>query len=244
MNLQPAGILIKKITSLFNNLDSDGTVTQIEKDLMRSYLRQLYEEFADEKTAALPIAPVVTQPDPVVIQAPKPPEPVVYTPPPVQPVVVPPTPEPVVIATPIVTYPPQPEPTPVQPVTPPPPPPPVVNTPIVEIPTPSVANNGKSGFEQLFSQKKATELSEKLSETPIADLTRALSINDRLLYMNELFGRDMKALEEALSMLNKLHNMDAAKGFLITLAEQYHWSEEEKTETAQSFIRLVKRRYS
>jgi hypothetical protein len=38
--------------------------------------------------------------------------------------------------------------------------------------------------------------------------------------------------------------MDAAKGFLITLAEQYNWSEEEKTETAQSFIRLVKRRYS
>lgn len=241
MNLQPAGILIKKITSLFNNLDSDGTVTQIEKDLMRSYLRQLYEEFSDEKSAAIAITPIVTQPEPVVVQAPKPPDPVVYTPP-VQPPVVPPTPEPVVISTPIVTFPstPQPEPTPVQPVTPPP----VINTPIVEIPTPSVPYNGKSGFDQLFSQKKATELSEKLSETPIADLTRALSINDRLLYMNELFGRDMKALEEALTMLNKLHNMDAAKGYLITLAEQYNWSEEEKTETAQSFIRLVKRRYS
>jgi hypothetical protein len=243
MNLQPAGTLIKKITSLFNNLDSDGTVTQIEKDLMRSYLRQLYEEFSDEKSPAEPINPVVRQPEPIAPPLPKQPEPVVYTPPPVVPVVVapPPTPEPIVVA-PIISYPPPPpEPTPVIQT----PPVVIVNTPIVEIPASSFngGSSGRSGFDQLFSQRKATELSEKLSETPISDLTRALSINDRLLYMNELFGRDMKALEEALAVLNKFHNLDAAKGYVITLAEQYNWSADEKTETANAFIRLVKRRY-
>ncbi|MBK8426713.1 MAG: hypothetical protein IPL27_12410 [Lewinellaceae bacterium] len=38
-----------------------------------------------------------------------------------------------------------------------------------------------SGVEVLFEEKQAKELSDKLSELPIADLKKAIALNDRLL---------------------------------------------------------------
>ncbi|NBC09511.1 MAG: hypothetical protein GVY26_20155 [Bacteroidetes bacterium] len=95
----------------------------------------------------------------------------------------------------------------------------------------------------LFQFKQATELSEKLSERPIQDLTKALAINDRLLYMNELFGGDFNALNDNLSRLNGMENMEEAKGLLVQLAETYDWADEEREDIARDFIRLVRRRY-
>ena len=70
-----------------------------------------------------------------------------------------------------------------------------------------------------------------------------MSINDRLLYINELFGRDRTALDESLQLLNRFDAFEAARGFLINLAEQYRWGHEERVEIAQAFIKLVRRKY-
>ena len=45
-----------------------------------------------------------------------------------------------------------------------------------------------------------------------------MAINDRLLYMNELFGKDTDTLNETLKLLNKFESLDEAKGLLINLA--------------------------
>lgn len=128
---------------------------------------------------------------------------------------------------------PKPEPAPVSP-------PPVAPIP-VSIPAPEV--NIPAGMEPLFAVKTGTELADKLGEQPVKDLTRALSINDRLLYMNELFGKDLEAMNESLKLLNKLESFDSGRSFLVTLAGQYHWLEEERIDIARDFIRLIKRRY-
>jgi hypothetical protein len=129
----------------------------------------------------------------------------------------------------------KPEPIPVIP-TPPPPPP------VTPEPTPS-SGSSNSRVEALFSFKKATELSEKLSEMPIADLTKGMSINDRLLYMNELFGRDMNKLDEVLRALNNFPSLESAKSYLMGVATQFNWGDDERSEIAQSFIKLVRRRF-
>ena len=128
---------------------------------------------------------------------------------------------------------PKPEPAPVSP-------PPVAPIP-ASIPAPEV--NIPAGMEHLFAVKTGPELADKLGEQPVKDLTRALSINDRLLYMNELFGKDLEAMNESLKLLNKLESFDSGRSFLVTLAGQYHWLEEERIDIARDFIRLIKRRY-
>ena len=78
---------------------------------------------------------------------------------------------------------------------------------------------------------------------PIQDLTKAFSINDRLLYINDLFGKDQNAFVESVRLLDRFDELNDAKGLLRNLAEQYDWLKEERMETAQSFIQLVQRRY-
>ncbi|WP_367393084.1 hypothetical protein [Lewinella sp. LCG006] len=232
MDLQQAKILLEKINALHKSVSLDkGEVSNIERDLMLSYIRQFYEAYLNTDTSAppqpmsRPVAPPSPPPVERTVSEPLPPivevEPAPAPPPPP-----PPKPEPVVVETPA----PAPAPVPPPAAAPAPPPAPAKKT-------------ASAGVEALFKHKAAKELSEKLSQQAITDLTRAMSINDKLLYSNELFGRDMAAMNETLQQLNKLNSMEEARELLIDIAEKNDWTEEERTDVAESFIKLVRRKY-
>ncbi len=225
MDLQQAKILLEKINALHKSVSLDkGDVSNIERDLMLSYIRQFYEAYLNTDTTAAP------QPMSRTVEPPPPAPPVEKT-----------------VSEPL---PPRVE---VEPAPPPPPPPPAPKPePVVEIPAPAPVppapsapekKTASAGVEALFKHKAAKELSEKLSQQTITDLTRAMSINDKLLYSNELFGRDMAAMNENLQQLNKLNSMEEARELLIDIAEKNDWAEDERTDVAESFIKLVRRKY-
>ncbi|MEY4134835.1 MAG: hypothetical protein ACOYOO_00480 [Saprospiraceae bacterium] len=210
MDITNARTLIRKINSLFGGLEEESAqLSPIERDLMLSYLRQLYALFLEGKNPQPARGPIPAAEAPRETKTA-----------PLAPVVQPP-PLPKVAK----------EESPAPPVTPKP------NT--VQFP----AGIPQGSLDQLFALKKATELSERLGESPVGDLNTAMSINDRLLYVNELFGRDRSALDDSLTILNRFDSFSAAKNFLVSLAEQYQWAREERSEVAQNFIKLVKRRY-
>ncbi len=239
MDLHNARILIRKLNSLFKSIDdAEADISQIERDLMLSYLRQLYALFLDDKAVLAP-APAESAPakaEPLRV----PPPPVVEPKPEPAPfdsipkVVLPePTPAPIPEQKPAPA--PIPAPEPMLPT-----PPPSAPREVVSKPASSASN---AAVDKLFSFKKASDLSERLSESPIQDLNKSMSINDRLLYINELFGRDRSALDDSLTLLNRFDGFDAAQSFLRSLAEQYHWGQDERFEIAQTFIKLVRRRF-
>ena len=228
MDLQQAKILLEKINALHKSVSLDkGDVSNIERDLMLSYIRQFYEAYLNTDTSAAPQPMSKAVPPP-----PPPPAPA----PPVEKTVSEPLPPKVEV-----------EPAPA----PPPPPPAPKPAPVVETPPPAPAppppapakKVASNGVEALFKHKAAKELSEKLSQQAITDLTRAMSINDKLLYSNELFGRDMAAMNETLQQLNKLGSMEEARELLIDIAEKNDWTEDERTDVAESFIKLIRRKY-
>lgn len=234
MDLQQAKILLEKIASLQKSIAlNKGPMAAIERDLMLSYIRQLYEVYMDSDEPTLSAKTggnneeVKVAPKPIEVEQPR----ATYTPPKIE------IPEP-----PKYTAPPKQE-------TPPPPPPaPKVEEIKREMPPPAPpiqrsSSNSQQNFAALFDFRQAKELSEKLGERTITDLTKAFSINDRLLYINELFGRDNNAFNDSLLLMNKFENMEDAKSLLISLAEQNNWTDEEKLEIAQSFIKTVRRRY-
>ena len=97
---------------------------------------------------------------------------------------------------------------------------------------------------RLFDQAKASDLSEKLSQLPISDLTRAFAVNERILIINELFGGDSVRFVDTIRQLNSLQSFSDAKTFLVReVAMANHWANDEKAELASSFIRLVRRKY-
>ena len=232
MDTKKTKIILDKINVLYKNITkSSNGPSALEQDLLLGYVRELYESILQDT----PSNPETHSPKPsfstppLEIVQPKPekkptPSPILEIEDDEEDVVVPPPP-PIVQA-------PKPE-----------PPKEKVQAKVVKPLVPKPVKSASTNFDQLFEHKKATELSEKLSERPIPDLTRSMSINDKLLYVNELFGRDIEAFNETLKVLNRFESLDTAKGLLTNLAERYDWLNNEKINIARDFIKLTRRRY-
>jgi hypothetical protein len=81
------------------------------------------------------------------------------------------------------------------------------------------------------------DIGEKLQQQPISDIKSAIGINDKFLYINELFGGSAEEFETIVNLLNQFTSMDEAQQSL----EKYGWVQD--NETTQSFVSLVSRRY-
>ncbi len=128
----------------------------------------------------------------------------------------------------------------------------MVFDPMMEIPTlshqPRVKENNESaadGAESLNDKLRQgkTELVEVLKETPIKDLRKAIGINDRFLFINELFRGDESMYERSIKTINS---------FNIYAEAEYWINREMKTKLGWSndnpvvvhFDQLIKRRFS
>jgi len=105
----------------------------------------------------------------------------------------------------------------------------------------AIGQTGASLNDKLKTEK--TELAEVLTEAPIRDLKKGIGINDRYVFLNELFRGDDAMYERSIKTIN---------GFRI-LAEAEYWIERElkvkvgwddSKPTTQHFYQLVKRRFS
>ena len=122
--------------------------------------------------------------------------------------------------------------------------------PIMDIPTLShqikkEVNDSSSLAESLHDKLKQNkpELIERLKETPVKDLRKAIGINDRFVFINDLFRGDEAMYERSVKTIN---------GFNI-FAEAEYWINRElkvkigwrnDNETVKHFDQLVKRRFS
>ncbi len=99
-------------------------------------------------------------------------------------------------------------------------------------------------IEELFDIQEGNELSERLSHMPIRDLSRAMGLNERIYTINELFGGDHALFDEVLETLNNLESFKEAREYLTDkVAKKYDWTQPDKKKKAHHFIRLVRRRY-
>lgn len=266
MDLNKAKILIEKINSLHKSMSADAShIAAIEKDLMLSYVRQLYEVTLSDAPATTKqkskVEIIKSTPKPKPIKkstpAPKPVEREIIVPDEVEeievPVVSPPKPvrkAPRVIEVPDVLEEykaPAPTPTP-RPIPPPPPRPAPVAKPTpppTPKPTPAPTYAMDEDMEELFEHGSAKELSEKLSNLPIKDLRKAMGLNEKIFTMNELFGGSQPDYDKAMSELNGMNNFEQAKAYLVqNIAGKYGWTKRGKKKKAQNFIKLVRRRYA
>lgn len=121
----------------------------------------------------------------------------------------------------------------------------IVRDPLNEIPTLSQQFNGNDAQESLNDKLKQvrTELAEVLKETPVKDLRKAIGINDRFVFINDLFRGDEAMYERSIKTIN---------GFNIFPEAEYWISRELKLKLGWNidhplvlqFDQLVKRRFS
>ena len=99
-------------------------------------------------------------------------------------------------------------------------------------------------MKALFDIQDSSELSDKLANAPIPDLTKSMGINEKIFTINELFGGNQSEMDNMLVALNGLESFEEAKSILKnSVASKYNWSDTHKSKKAKNFIKLVKRRY-
>jgi hypothetical protein len=92
--------------------------------------------------------------------------------------------------------------------------------------------------ESLQQQMQYQDLSSRLHSKPVNDLTKAIGINERFLYVRELFGNDTKKYEKAISVLNDAANFNDAYNYMI---REYTWDMD--SELVQELLELVRRKF-
>ena len=228
MDFQKSKLFLDKLNREFARLSKDpDNVVRLDVDIMASYVRDLYDALYDSPVAPLPVS---VKPEPAPRREPMPEL----------------TPEP---APPPVREPEAPAAVPEIPATRPekekkevsvPRPAPIVST--------SFASDKievhDADTEALFEEKVARELSDRLSELPIADLKKAIALNDKLLFTRELFGGQGATFDSAVSDINGMGSFADAQHYMVRqCVKRFEWSEPKRIETAKSFIRLVRRRF-
>lgn len=87
------------------------------------------------------------------------------------------------------------------------------------------------------------EIGHKLTDSPIRDLKKAIGVNDRYLFINELFRGDEVMYERSLKTINSFRMFPEAEYWIEReLKVKLGW--EEHKATTKHFYQLVRRRFS
>ena len=123
--------------------------------------------------------------------------------------------------------------------------------PMNEIPTFSQYKMGKEVNETVGRQESLndrlkedrTEVMHALKDTPIRDLRKAIGINDRFVFINELFRGDEPMYERSIKTINSFNIYPEAEYWMNReLKIKLGW--DDTRETVKHFYQLVKRRFS
>ena len=123
--------------------------------------------------------------------------------------------------------------------------------PLFEIPTLShqqgvkeineLAEHQAESLNDRLRQEK-TEVVEVLKHEPIKDLRKAIGINDRFVFINDLFRGDEAMYERSIKTINGFHIFPEAEYWIAReLIVKLGWDKD--SEIVKHFIHLVKRRF-
>jgi hypothetical protein len=102
-----------------------------------------------------------------------------------------------------------------------------------------------SNSESLNDRLKADvrELASSLKDVPVKDLRKAIGINDRYVFISELFRGDEAMYERSIKTINNFRILPEAEYWMEReLKLKLGW--DETRESARHFFQLVKRRFS
>ena len=104
-----------------------------------------------------------------------------------------------------------------------------------------LGNNGASLNDKLKAD--VVELAAALNGTPVRDLKKAIGVNDRYVFINELFRGDEVMYERSIKTINSFRILPEAEYWIQReLKVKQGW--DENREVTRHFYQLVKRRFS
>lgn len=101
----------------------------------------------------------------------------------------------------------------------------------------------KLTLNDLLSSQNTRNTAGEKKKAVIHDLKQAISLNDKMRYIKDLFNGYNLAYSEAIDLLNKMPDLESAHQFLQNnYAVKHNW--ESKQETADQFYELLQQRFN
>lgn len=113
-----------------------------------------------------------------------------------------------------------------------------------EVPSSEVSGQAesKSLNDKFSDQQEKESLAQKLGKKPISDLGEAIGLNQKFLFMNDLFEGENNLYKEAINTLNNFNSYFEADEYINMLSSKHGWDSTSKS--VKDLIELVERRYS
>lgn len=99
----------------------------------------------------------------------------------------------------------------------------------------------KSMHDKIANEKPDKTLADKIGKSTITNLKNAIGINDKFLFINELFKGDIQEYNKTIDKLNSFMKLEETTGLLEELKERYHWAE--KPDAYQKLEDLLIRKF-
>lgn len=99
-------------------------------------------------------------------------------------------------------------------------------------PSESIADKLAAGSEP--------SIASKLEHSPIPDLRQAIGINDKFLFVNELFEGNLSQYTKAIEELNGFQSLNGARTYLLELSVLYAWPKE--SEAKEKLLQIIERK--
>ena len=100
-------------------------------------------------------------------------------------------------------------------------------------------STGETLGERMMGEDNS--LAAKLQQNPVRDLKAVIGINDKFLFVNELFGGSMEKYNQAIENLNDLKTLNGAMIYLNELKIELQWNS--SNEAYQKLRELVNRKF-
>lgn len=95
--------------------------------------------------------------------------------------------------------------------------------------------------DKLADLNEKQTLAAKLSRKPVKDLNEEIGLNQKFLFMNDLFGGENTLYKEAVSSINGFSSAEEANHLLAQLAQRHNWDME--STSVIKFTDLVERKF-
>lgn len=102
----------------------------------------------------------------------------------------------------------------------------------------------KPTINEIISASKVSSetVAKQFTNQPVGDLKSIINLNDKLLFIKDLFNGYSLAYSEAIELLNRFDSLEAADNFLkANYASKNHWNE--KQSTVDKLYEILNRRF-
>ncbi len=123
-----------------------------------------------------------------------------------------------------------------------------VLTPVQQAPSPKpkttldlFAQEATESLGEKLKPKNDPSIAERMEQSPISDLRAAIGINEKFLFINELFKGNLNLYNKTIDELNAFETINGAFTYLVETKVQYQW--DENTAAFAKLKALIERKF-